>query len=133
MEAVELPKERTAEQPHEQEPEQPKALPPPPEAAAQQPPPPPPPKRPKGRQAGYRPPKVKVETVYQEERVLNELEHIKGQITELKRAKSSVEAQEAQDEAPTRGSSLPPIFESRVNRLKEKKAGYSTLWGNIHA
>ena len=130
MEVVELPKEQEQEQPAEQPAaEQPIAQAPPPEPQEQ----PPPPKRPKGRQTGFRPPKVKVETVYQEERVLSELEHIKGQISELKRAKSSVEAQEAQDEAPTRGGSMPPVFEGRVNRLKEKKGGYSTLWGSFHA
>ena len=83
-----------------------------------------------------KPPKVKAETVFQEDRALSELEQIKGQISQLKRAKSSVEA--AEEEAhtttmPGKSSSLPPIFESRVNRLKEKTAGYGTLWGSMHA
>ena len=66
---------------------------------------------------------------------LTELEQIKGHISQLKRPKSSVEAdEEAQTPTmPGKSSSLLPIFESKVNRLKEKKAGYGTLWGSIHA
>lgn len=100
------------------------AKPPPPP----QPPKEPPPKRPKGRQPGIKPPKVKVETAYQEERLLSKLEQIQGQITELKRFKTSVEAGDEQSES----KAYPNGSHSKMNKLREKKAGHTALWQSIH-
>ena len=52
------------------------------------------PKRKVGRPKDYKPPKAIIEQVYQEERVLEELNHIKKQIDTLKHAEVSVNAEE---------------------------------------
>ena len=95
------------------------------------------PKRKVGRPKDYKPPEVKVEQVFQEERVLEELGHIKKQIDTLKHAEVRVKAddnvfaqeqQEEQEEEPK----LTP-FEVRINRMRERRNSYADLWTSHHS
>jgi polyribonucleotide nucleotidyltransferase len=93
------------------------------------------PRRPRGRQAGTKMPPVKVETVYQEQRVLDELERIRQQIDTLKQSElrantdENIQQQEPAEDSPPK---LTPC-EMRVNRLRERKKSYADLWTGMHA
>ena len=76
------------------------------------------PKRKVGRAKGYKPPKAIIEKVYQEERVLEELNHTKKQIDTLNHAEVSVKAEEnvrAQEQGEQEEPKLTP-FEVRINK-----------------
>ena len=90
-----------------------------------------------GRPNDYEPPKAKVDKVFQEERVLEELGHIKKQIDTLKHAEVRVKADEnvfAQEQQEEHAEERKPTpFEVRINRLRERKKSYADLWTSHHS